>query len=83
VQFTVTGGSSALMPNGRSVSIFLAGENTPHYDTVPMSSHVITFSANAVRRVSYLLATGKYSITLANGDGTYAIEAGITLNRIA
>ena len=80
VQVTATGGATVAATNGCQVSVFPAGDSTPHYDTIAMWSFVIPMTVSTAARASILLPTGKYSIALANLDGTNAITAGITSN---
>lgn len=78
VQVTETGGGTVASTNGCQVSIYPAGDSTPHYDSSAMWTYIIPTLANSVSRQSILLPTGKYSITLTNLDATNAITAGIT-----
>jgi hypothetical protein len=83
VQVTPTGGGTVATTNGCQVSIFPAGDSTPHYDYYPVIQQVIAIVASTATPLSFLLPTGKYSITLANLDATNAITAGITSNPVA
>jgi hypothetical protein len=83
IQVTNTGGSSVSTTNGCQVLIYPAGDNTPHYDAVPMWTYTIPTTASTATPQSIALPTGKYSISLKNLDATYTITAGITSNPIA
>jgi hypothetical protein len=83
VQVTPTGGSTVATTNGCQVSIYPAGDSAPHYDYYPLFQQTIAIVASTATPLSFLLQTGKYSITLTNVDATNAITAGITSNPVA
>jgi hypothetical protein len=83
IQITATGLSSVSATNGCQVSIFPAGDSTPHYDTIAMWTFTIPITASTVTPESIQVPTGKYSIMLKNLDATNGIDAGITSNPIA
>jgi hypothetical protein len=83
VQVTPTGGTSVSTTNGCQVLFFPAGDTTPHYDYYPMFQQTIAIVPSTATPLSFLLPTGKYSISLTNVDATYPITAGITSNPIA
>jgi hypothetical protein len=83
VQVTPTGGSAVATTNGCVVSIYPAGDSTPHYDYYAIFQQTIGIVASTATPLSFLLPTGKYSISLTNVDATNAITAGITSNPIA
>jgi hypothetical protein len=83
VQVTPKGGSAVSTTSGCQVSIYTAGDSTPHYDYYATIQQTIAIVANTATPLSWLLPTGKYSITLTNLDATNAITAGITSNPVA
>lgn len=83
VQVTPKGGSAVSSTSGCQVSIYAAGDSTPHFDYYPIIQQTIAIVANASTPLSWLLPTGKFSITLANLDASNAITAGITANPVA
>lgn len=68
---------------GLTVSIYPAGDTTPHYDTVAMWSSTIPATASTTQQMSWLLPTGKYLVKVTNTDATNAVTYGITSNPIA
>jgi hypothetical protein len=83
VQVTPTGGTAVAPTNGCQVSIYAAGDSTPHYDYYPIIQQTIAVVANTATPLSFLLPTAKYSVSIVNLDATNAITVGITSNPVA
>jgi hypothetical protein len=83
VQVTATGGATVGATSGCQVAVRPAGNSSPNYDTIALSSFTVPVAVSTAARASLLLPTGKYVIALTNLDPTNAITAGITSNPIA
>lgn len=78
--FCASGTASAT--NGIQVQIFPAGDSTPHYDTVSLPAATIAQTSSQSAQQSFLVPTGKYSVTLTNFDASHAVTCSITANPI-
>lgn len=82
VQIYCTPGTASAT-NGIQVTVFPAGDSTPHYDTVAMDNFTIPQTTSTVAAQSRRYPTGKYSITITNLDASHTVAVSITSNPLA
>jgi len=85
VQVWNTGGGTVATVNGCQVAAYLAGDTTPHYDTIPFAGTIFTIptTVSTAAGQSFFLPTGKGQVTVTNLDATNAITVEITSQPLA
>ena len=69
--------------NGIVVQIYAQGDTGGDYDTVVLAGGTIAQTTSTISQQSWLVPTGKYSVTVSNLDATHTVAVSITSNPIA
>lgn len=78
VQVKDTGGGSVTSGSSLLVQVFNAAGATPVVDTVPFLQFNIATVASTASYQSFTLPTGRWVITLTNGDASNSVTVGMT-----
>lgn len=68
---------------GVTVSIYPAGDATPHFDTTATWQFTVPATGSSTQQTSLFVPTGKYQVKLTNIDATYSVTYGLTSNPVA